>query len=66
MKTESMSKMNEHEKAAYVTLLDTAEKLWSLVANARSSDHPLALPDPVITAIRYAVLELHKAQREME
>ena len=66
MKTKSMSKMDGHQKAAYVTLCDAADAVAQIITHARSSDHALSLSEATIVEIRNAVLALHAAQREME
>ena len=58
--------MTQHQKGAYVALMDTGDRLRTLCANAQSLSHPLNLSDETIDAIGVALIAIHAAQREIE
>lgn len=58
--------MDEHQKAAYAVMLNSADVIRALVTAARSSSHPLKLSDDTLVSLRAALNGLHAAQRDLE
>ena len=58
--------MDKNQRAAYATLLDTAERMRALITAARSSTHPLVLDLSTQDALTAALENVKAAQRSME